>query len=126
LMSTEQAIREVSAFEFEELVERCMGNLEFVERVLSKFQQRFGENLEALEQAVEAHDPEGVVRVAHRLKGESANVAAQGLQDRAGEIERLGRIGRVSDIPPCLAQLRAEWSLFAESVASRDPWDGVA
>ena len=125
-MSTEQTIREVSAFEFDELVERCMGNLAFVERVLNKFRQRFGENLEELEKAVEAHDPEGIVRVAHRLKGESANVAARGLQDRAGEIERLGRHGRVSDIRPCLTQLRVEWSQFAESVASLDLWDSVA
>ena len=125
-MSTEQAMREVSTFELDELVERCMGNLAFVERILAKFQQRFGETVEELENAVDAHDPERIVRAAHRLKGESANVAARGLQDRAGEIERLGRHGRVSDIRPCLTQLRVEWSQFAESVASLDLWDSVA
>ena len=125
-MSTEQAIREVSAFEFDELVERCLGNLEFVERVLGKFQHRFGENLEELERALEAEDRERIVRVAHRLKGESANMAARGLRDQAAEIEQLGRDGRVCEIRPCLAQLRAEWSLFAESVASLDLRDGVA
>ena len=119
-MSTEQAVREVSAFELDELVERCMGNLAFVERILAKFQQRFGENLEELEKAVDAYDPEAVVRVAHRLKGESANVAARGLRDQAEQIERLGRGGDVSEILPCLAQLRVEWSLFSESVASLD------
>jgi HPt (histidine-containing phosphotransfer) domain-containing protein len=125
-MSTEQATEQVDAFEFDELVERCMGNLEFVERVLAKFQQRFGENLEELEKALEAYDPEGIVQVAHRLKGESANVAAGGLRDHAAEIERLGREGRVSDIPPCLAQLRTEWSHFTESVGLLDLWDGAA
>ncbi len=119
-MSIEQATQEVGAFEFDELFDRCMGNLEFMERVLSKFQQRFGENLEQLEKALDAQDREEIVRVAHRLKGESANVAAGGLHNRAAEIERLGRKGRVVDIPPCLAQLRAEWSQFAESVASLD------
>ena len=124
-MITEQAVQAVRAFELDELMERCLGNLEFVERVLSKFQQRFGENLEALERAVDAHDTEGVVQLAHRLKGESANVAARGLRDQAGEIERLGRNGQICDIPPCLAELRFEWSSFAESVASLDLWDVV-
>ena len=125
-MSTEQAILEVSAFEFDELLERCMGNLEFVERILSKFQRRFGENLEELEKALDAEDAEQLVRLAHRLKGESANMAARGLRDQAAKIERLGRDGRVCEVGPCLAGLRAEWSQFAESVASLDLSDGAA
>ena len=116
----EQEGRTSSAFELEELVERCMGNLEFVERVLTKFQQRFGEQLEELEQAVAQRDAERLVLVAHRLKGESASVAAAALRDRAGEIERLGRAGQVSNVPPCLQRLRAEWAEFAESVSTLD------
>ena len=109
-----------SVFELDELVDRCMGNLEFVERVLTKFQQRFGEQLEELEQALAQEDAERVVLVAHRLKGESASVAATALRDRAGEIEKLGRAGQVSNIPHCLERLRAEWAQFAESVSTLD------
>jgi len=97
-----------------------MGNLEFVERVLTKFQQRFGENLDELEQALAREDTDQVVLVAHRLKGESASVAANALRDRAGEIEALGRAGRVSNIPDRLERLRGEWALFAESVSTID------
>ena len=97
-----------------------MGNLEFVDRVLTKFQQRFGEHLDELEQAVAREDAEHVALVAHRLKGESASVAARALCDRAGEIESLGRAGRISNVPDCLQRLRGDWARFTESVSTLD------
>ena len=117
-MNSEQQGQVAVGSEFDELLDRCMGNLEFAERVLTKFQDRFGDQLEELESALAQEDAEQVALVAHRLKGESASVAALGLRDRAAEIERLGRANQVSHIPPCLQQLRAEWAAFAESLAS--------
>ena len=117
-MNLEQHGQMAANFEFDELLERCMGNLEFAERVLTKFQGRFDGQLEEMENALAQKDVEQVVLVAHRLKGESASVAASGLRDRAEEIERLGRGNRVADIPTSLQNLRSEWASFAESVAS--------
>jgi len=119
-MITQQPNYVASALDLDELVDRCMGNLEFVDRVLTKFQQRFGEHLDELEQAVAQDDAERVALLAHRLKGESASVAAGALRDRAGEIEALGRAGRIASIPDCLQRLRGDWARFTESVSTLD------
>jgi len=110
--------REPTPLDRGDLIARCLGNIEFVERVLAKFQQHFGEDLEELERALPGGDAETIGRIAHRLKGASANVAARGLQARSAAIEDLSRWRRIAEIPPCVEDLRDEWSRFQESAAS--------
>lgn len=105
----------------DELLERCMGNIEFAERVLSKFVNRFDEDLAELEKDLELEDSEGIVSVAHRLKGSSANVGAHGLRDRAAAIEAMARAQRTSEIRSGLDQLRDEWFRFVESASALAP-----
>lgn len=105
----------------DELLTRCMGNISFAERILAKFQDRFQHDLEELDKALQAHDSEAVARTAHRIKGASANVAAAGLYQRAAEIEELGRVQRLSDIPYGLEQLRHEWSRFVHATSALEP-----
>jgi HPt (histidine-containing phosphotransfer) domain-containing protein len=104
----------------EELFQRCLGHIDFVERILDKFQVRFEDDLAELEEGLEAGDAEAVTHVAHRLKGAAANVAAPALRARLAEIERLGREGRLSEIALHAAPIRAEWAQFVEHVASVD------
>ena len=93
----------------EELRNRCMGNIQFVQRVLKKFQQRIPEELAELEKALELSDTEQIARIAHRVKGTSASVSANGLKQAATEIEDLSRAGHITDIPACIEHLRDEW-----------------
>jgi Amt family ammonium transporter len=110
--------KQESSFDFEELLNRCLGNLEFAERVLAKFQSRFDDDLVELEQALDVQDTEAVARVAHRLKGASATAAANGICTQAAEIESLARTRNIDEIPGCLRLLRNECSKFSDSVAS--------
>ncbi len=93
----------------EELRNRCMGNIQLVERVLKKFQQRIPEQLAELEKAQELNDTELIARIVHCIKGTSANVSANGLVQIATEIEDLIRTGHMSGIPVRIEQLRNEW-----------------
>ncbi|MBN2295442.1 MAG: Hpt domain-containing protein [Pirellulales bacterium] len=93
----------------EGLRNRCMGNIQLVERILNKFQQRMPEELEELEKALELSDTEQIARIAHRVKGTSASVSASTLQQAATEIEDLSRAGRITEIPVRIEQLRGEW-----------------
>ncbi len=61
----------------DELRNRCMGNIDLVNRVLKKFQTRFPEELAEMKQALECGDSERIARVAHRVKGTSASVSAK-------------------------------------------------
>jgi HPt (histidine-containing phosphotransfer) domain-containing protein len=109
---------DLAVLDFEQLLARCMGNIDFVERVLSRFQEHFGADLAELEKGLNAADGGQIARVAHRLKGASANVGAAGLRERAAEIEQLGQARRFSEIPSCVDQLRGEWERFVTSATS--------
>ncbi len=107
-----------AALNHEELLARCMGNIEFAERVLAKFQDSFGQDLESLETELKSENAETVASVAHRLKGSSASVGAPGLNQYAAEIEELGRADRLGEIEQPALHLRREWSRFLDHVSS--------
>jgi len=100
---------------------RCLGNLDLVQRVLEKFEQRLPQELAELERAVAQSDPEQVARVAHRIKGSSANVSAEGVARAAAAVEDLGRAGRVTDIPQRIDRLYSEWERYRDYAASACP-----
>lgn len=104
--------------DLDRLRNRCMGNIALLERVLDQFHKRLPEELEELERALEQRDSEQVARVAHRIKGTSANVSAEGLQRAAAEIEDLGRTGCVTDVPTRLERLRSEWARYLEHTST--------
>jgi len=108
------------------LYERCMGNLDLMERVLDKFERRLPEELAELERALERGDATMVAQLAHRIKGSTSNVSAAGLQQAAKEIEDLGRSGRVAD-KACLTNLHEQWRRYVDwRAAARSSADGGA
>jgi HPt (histidine-containing phosphotransfer) domain-containing protein len=106
------------AINVDELLARCMGNAEIAQRILLKFQERFGLDLEELEQALRGQDSEAITQAAHRMKGASANVAAPRIYKLVSEIEQLGRNERISEIPPEFARLRTEWKRLLDDVST--------
>ena len=104
------SIHESAPINTQELVERCMGNIDLAERVLAKLQSRFDEDLAGLEQALSAKDGRRIASIAHRLKGAAANVAARDLQKYAAEIEDLANKNMLADLPVRLKILRHQWS----------------
>jgi HPt (histidine-containing phosphotransfer) domain-containing protein len=104
--------------DLEDLRNRCMGNIDFVQRVLAKFQQQVPKELAELEQLLEVGDVEQVARVAHRVKGTSANVAAPGLRHAAAAIEELGRTGRMTEISHGIKHMRDEWEKYLDYVST--------
>jgi HPt (histidine-containing phosphotransfer) domain-containing protein len=90
------------------LVNRCMGNIELAQRVLEKFRQRLPEELAELEEALRLGDMEKLARTAHRIRGSSATMSAEGLATAAAGVEDAGRQGRAIDVPLCIERLRDE------------------
>ena len=109
-----------------ELMARCMGNLEFAQRILAKFQDRFDQDLAELEQALLAEDGAQIQSIAHRIKGASANVAAHGLRRLAGGIEELAHQRSISEIPSRLEDLRSEQFRLANSATLLGPPEAFA
>lgn len=100
--------------DFDELVDRCLGNLDFVDRVLTRFQTQFDGDFKRLQDACQAADSNEVARVAHLLKGSAASVSARTLQQVASRIENLGRSAQLDDISGHLDTLESEWSRFVD------------
>ena len=109
---------EPAALEYDQLVARLMGNVELAQRLIASFQRHFQEEVAQIQEQLDAEDAQGIAALAHRLKGASANVAAERLCGRAEEIERLARAERLDRIPPYLDQLRDEWARFVDSASS--------
>lgn len=99
--------------DLESLYDRCMGNLELMERVLDKFEKRLPEELAELEQLLERGDAVMIAHMAHRIKGNCSNVSAAGLRQAAEDIEELGQAGRVAD-DAHLTNLREQWRRYMD------------
>jgi HPt (histidine-containing phosphotransfer) domain-containing protein len=102
-------VQKTDVLDFESLVNRCMGNFDFVDRVLIKINERLPIDIEEMQQALELQDAQKLAGVAHRIKGSVANISAKGLQHTAQVIEEMGRAGRIEDISTQIDSFRNEW-----------------
>jgi HPt (histidine-containing phosphotransfer) domain-containing protein len=112
---------DATALDYPALVARCMGNLGLVQRVLAKFRHAFQADLAELEHVAGEGNREDLARVAHRMKGTLANVAAKRLELVAAGIEEAARSDRYAEVPPRLDELRSEWLRFLECSAASPP-----
>jgi HPt (histidine-containing phosphotransfer) domain-containing protein len=117
-MLQEQPASEPIPFDSQELLDRCMGNIDLAERVLAKLQSRFEKETLELEQALQTKDCNLIAGIAHRLKGAAANVAAHDLRQCAANIEDLARKEQFDQMPEQLDLLRDEWSRLNQATLS--------
>lgn len=73
----------------EELLSRCMGELEFAQKVLENFVSTCEPQLEGLRKDLETSDWEALSRKIHRLKGTAATIAARPLRESLEQLEDL-------------------------------------
>lgn len=71
----------------DELLARCAGQASICKTVVAKFVEQMNGDLPQLVQAIESSDHEQVARLAHRIKGASANVAVEDLRSIAARLE---------------------------------------
>lgn len=108
-MFSESSIPESAPIDAQELIDRCMGNIDLAERVLAKLQSRFNDDLKELEDAIRTNNVKQVATIAHRLKGAASNVAAHDLQRSAAKIEELAREEKLGHLPAHLETMRNQW-----------------
>ncbi len=83
----------------------AMGNTELARRVLHKFMSGAREQLIVLSGALDDSDSAGVARVAHMLRGMSANIGATGLSALAWELEQVGQERQIEQARECFVRL---------------------
>ena len=95
-----------------DLLARCLGRMDIVERILSRFQGVLDDDLDQLERALRSSNTEEIVQIAHRIKGASLAVSAYDLSDCASRIEKCATEGQPPD------QVHAQFERIKESRAS--------
>jgi HPt (histidine-containing phosphotransfer) domain-containing protein len=119
-----QPIRDQSnteVLDLQGLCDRCLGNLELVQRVLGRFEQRLPEELDELQRELALGDAAKVALIAHRIRGSASNVSAAGLQKAAAEIEDSSRAGRMTDAYSNLRRLREQWQRYVDCRPALQP-----
>jgi len=119
-MESKQNCPELPCLEYQQLLERCVGNLDIADRLLAKFDDQLSEELPQLRQLLRIENVDELARRAHSLKGAAATVGAPALRAAAADVETLARESRLDLIAGCLANLEMERSRFAEAVAELD------
>ncbi|HEV7226595.1 MAG TPA: response regulator [Pirellulales bacterium] len=94
------------------VAERFMGDWDFVQMLLEKFERQTDADLEQLEARVAARDAEQTALLAHRLKGAAASLAAESLAATAAKLESIGRNAAMDEAESCFAALRNERERF--------------
>lgn len=109
---TEHDSRKELPLDLEQLVNRCMGRLDLVERLLASFEVRFPNELSQIEQSIDAGDVDHLVRLVHQLKGASANVSARGLYSILVNMEEAGRANQLEGAAAYLPEVHCAWDQF--------------
>lgn len=113
-----------SPLDCDELLARCLGNAELVERVLTRFRGSIDQELDALERSVDAADAGDIARRAHRIKGTSLTVSAHRLNECAQRLESLAMTERFDGINSCIEDIRREFARLDELIASQQAMRG--
>lgn len=101
----------------QELIARCVGRVDLAQRVIKTFVQQLTEDLPSLSREIQDRKPDNATKIAHRVKGAAANVAAESLRSDAATLETLTREGEFESAEAVLESLEANWRDYLESVA---------
>lgn len=101
-----------NVFDLEGLRKRCMGDLHLVQNVLKTFHERMPTELKTIETALQSRDTDEIARIAHRVRGTSASVSADGMARAAAAVEDAGRHGQLDELSNNVKHLRDEWETY--------------
>jgi CheY-like chemotaxis protein/HPt (histidine-containing phosphotransfer) domain-containing protein len=104
-----------------EALQRMEGNRELLEEVTRLFQEECPKSLDGIRQAWAAHDAQLLERLAHTVKGSSANIGARAISEVAEEIETQVRSGNLERTASQIERLAAEMDRLRIEIDSQFP-----
>jgi HPt (histidine-containing phosphotransfer) domain-containing protein len=94
-----------------------MGRLERVQRVLDVYVAQMDQDIARLDSEWQAGNSLEVAKIAHRIKGASANAAVESIRADAESIERLVAANQLDELPGCMDRLKQDLRAIAASAA---------
>ena len=108
-MPTQQAQHAgTRAWDLDAALARMEGDRDLLEEIVGLYAEEWPRTIAEIRQAVQAQDAALLQRLAHTLKGSSANIAATGVCQAALALEMLARTGEAAKAGPHVDTLQAE------------------
>jgi len=101
-------------FDRSELLDRIGGDEEFMQELLAIFIDDAGRNIAKLQAMTDDSDPVEMQRLAHSLKGSSANVSANSMRDVATELEQAFKDGASEALPELIDKVASAFTRFRD------------
>ncbi len=112
-------IQSSPALDMEELLSRCMGRGDLLEKLLANFDEYLMPQVSELEQAVQVNDAEQVRAIAHRMKGAALTVSARALSQSAERLEACMRLPAPDRTADCLDEVLRECERLSDTVRAK-------
>ena len=117
---------EAAAFyDFKNALNCAMGDVSFLESMLSEFRQNQQTYFERINAAVANQDPVKLKFEAHSLKGASANLGLKKIQTTALALERMGDSRNLSEAASTMKELKDNFQHFDDYLDNLD-WNTIA
>ena len=100
------------------LLEECDEEHSFANRCLHVFIRETQTDMDGIAAALAGKDFQEIARLAHRIKGASASIRAEFLQEKATLLEGSAGTGNHADVDDCLARLKLEFERFNQYIAA--------
>ncbi len=100
----------LSPFLREEALDRVGGDGEFLNELLTLYDQEFATKKRDLAEAIARRDAAQIREFGHALKGSSANLSLPGLQEAAHAIEKAGAAGDIAAAEEAYVRLEREYA----------------
>ncbi|HTX15578.1 MAG TPA: response regulator [Candidatus Baltobacteraceae bacterium] len=105
-------------FDINEALDRVEGDRELLEEIVRIFMGECSSNMDAIRQALAASDARLLERLAHTVKGASANLSASAVSQVAFTIEKLARAGDLKPASEWIDKLQQEIDRLLPELAS--------
>ena len=119
-MSTSSLERYSDVLDVDDLMNRCMGNIDFACRVLQILSERCAADIDGLEQAAASSNFDQIYHISHRLKGAFANASAKHMSQLADEVCAASQSRNGYESLEKTQALREEWESFVTMVHAKD------
>ncbi len=103
-------------FDMEEALKNMDGDRELFQKLVELFLEESSFHMQAIREGIEREDAGAVRKAAHAIKGTAGNFAAKRTFELAGQLEVLGREGRVGEFAKAFEALRQELDLLGQAL----------
>jgi len=113
-MSGSHSSKEV--FDVNEALDRVAGDQDLLKEIAQLLVEGLPNQIQQIQEGVEANDAQAVMEAAHSLKGSVGNFAARRAYDAAYSLEQMAREGGLTGAQTALADLKQELNALHDAL----------